>query len=123
MAEDPVSERRRNVRIDLLAELQGHLVTLDERVMVTQVSLGGMTVETSAPLSPRIEHDFRISFDGVSVLLHGKVVHSRVSVRGDEVSYVAGVQFLNPSPDAVAALRAFLDPHRSGSSHFGDPER
>ena len=36
-------------RVDLLAELQGHVVTLDERVQVRQVSLGGMTVETTRP--------------------------------------------------------------------------
>lgn len=109
MAAESGSERRKDVRVDLLAELQGHLVTLDERVSVTQVSLGGMTVETSAPLSPRIDHDFRVVFGAVSVILHGRVVHSRVRVQRDEVTYIAGVQFLDPSPDAIAALRAVMD--------------
>ena len=101
-------ERRRSRRVDLLADLEGHLVTLDEKVQVTQISLGGMTIETSAPLSPRIDHDFRLSIGDQAVHVRAHVVHSRVMVRGDSVSYLAGVQFLDPTPEAIGVIREFI---------------
>lgn len=112
---DWMPERRRYPRIDLLADVQGHLVTLDEQVQVRQLSLGGMTVETTAPLSPRLVHDFRISFGPDAVTVHGRVVHSRVSVDGDCVTYVSGIRFEDPTPAALDAIRRHLDEIRAGS--------
>lgn len=112
---DWMPERRRNPRIDLLADVQGHLVTLDEQVHVRQLSLGGMTIETTAPLSPRLVHDFRITFGPDVVTLHGCVVHSRVLVDGDRVTYVSGIRFEDPTPAALEAIRRHLDEIRGGS--------
>lgn len=103
------ADRRRAPRVDLLANLQGLLVTLDEGVQVKQLSAGGMIVETSRPISPRVPHDFRITLGSVTLTVHAQVVHSRVLVRNDAVTYVAGVQFLDVAPDAVAAIEAILD--------------
>lgn len=112
---DWMPERRRYPRIDLLADVQGHLVTLDEQVRVRQLSLGGMTVETTAPLSPRLVHDFRITFGSDAVTMHGRVVHSRVSVDGDRVTYVSGIRFEDPTPAALDAIRRHLDEIRAES--------
>ena len=101
-------ERRRDRRVDLLADLEGHLITLDEKVQVTQISLGGMTIETSAPLSPRVDHEFRLAIGDRAVHVRAHVVHSRVAVRGDSVSYLAGVQFLDPPPEAQSVIREFI---------------
>lgn len=106
---DWVPDRRRTVRVDLLADLEGHLVTLDERVQVKQISLAGMTVETSAPLSPRVDHEFRLAIGTHAVHVRARVVHSRVAVRGDTVSYLAGVEFIDAAPDALAVVREFID--------------
>lgn len=106
-------DRRRVARVDLLADLEGHLVTLDERVQVKQISLAGMTVETSAPLSPRVDHEFRLAIGTHSVLVRAHVVHSRVAVRDDIVSYLAGVEFVDPSPDALTVVREFIDTLRT----------
>jgi c-di-GMP-binding flagellar brake protein YcgR len=104
-----IPDRRRVARVDLLADLEGHLVTLDERVQVKQISLAGMTVETSAPLSPRVDHEFRLAIGSHSVLVRAHVVHSRVTVREDTVSYLAGVEFVEPSPDVLAVVREFIE--------------
>jgi hypothetical protein len=106
---DWVPERRRVARVDLLADLQGHLVTLDERVQVKQISRAGMTVETSAPLSPRVDHEFRLAIGAPSVHVRAHVVHSRVSVRDDTVSYLAGVEFVDPAPEALAVVQEFIE--------------
>lgn len=106
---DWMPDRRRELRIDLLADLQGHLITLDEQVTVRQVGLGGMTIETTAPLSPRVVHDFRLTLGGETVIIKGRVMHSRVSVKQDAVTYLSGVQFVDTVPDALDALRRFVE--------------
>ena len=103
------SDRRRSPRVDLLAVLQGHVVTLDEQVGVRQLSLLGMTVETTAPLSPRLQHDFRISFGSSATTVHGRVVHSRVVVEGDRVTYLAGVEFVDISAEALESIGRIID--------------
>jgi hypothetical protein len=108
-------ERRRDVRIDLLADLHGHLVTLDEQVQVRQISLGGMTVETTAPLSPRLDHDFRLSIGDEAVTVRARVVHSRVAVRGDAVAFLTGLQFVDPTAAALSMIREFIDKVRAGT--------
>lgn len=102
-------DRRSDVRVDLLAELQGHLVTLDEEIQVRQLSLGGMLVETTAPLSPRVDHDFRLTLGDTSVTVKAHVVHSRVAIDRDAVTYLSGVRFVGAPPDALARLRTVLD--------------
>jgi hypothetical protein len=101
-------DRRRSVRVDLLADLEGHLVTLDERIQIRQISLGGMTVETTAPLSPRLEHEFRLTIGDRAVTVAARVVHSRVAVQGDVVTFLAGVQFVGPSPEALGLIHEFI---------------
>lgn len=102
-------ERRGEVRVDLLAELEGHIVTLDEQVQVRQLSLGGMLVETTAPLSPRVDHDFRLSLGERSLTVRARVVHSRVAIERDAVTYLSGVQFADPTSESLASLRSFID--------------
>ena len=39
---DWMPDRRRSARVEVLAELQGQLLALDEDVRIRQVSLGGL---------------------------------------------------------------------------------
>lgn len=111
-------DRRRSPRVDLLADLQGHLVTLDERVEVRQVSAGGLTVAMNAPLSPHLTHDFRLTFDGRTAVVRAELRHARVEVTNDEVAYVSGLQFVDLSEDARALVAAILE--RAGAGDAGD---
>jgi hypothetical protein len=104
-------DRRRSPRIDLLADLHGHLVTLDERVLVRQIGTGGMIVETTAPLSPRTEHDFRLTVGSTAFTVKARVVHGRVSVDGDSVSYVTGLEFVALPPESLAAIGELVEQH------------
>jgi c-di-GMP-binding flagellar brake protein YcgR len=113
---DGMPDRRKDVRVDLLADLEGHLVTLDERIQVRQISLGGMTAETTAPLSPRLEHEFRLTIGDHAVTVRARVVHSRVAVQGDAVSFLAGVQFVEPTTEALGVIRELIDRLAAGDA-------
>jgi PilZ domain len=102
-------ERRRTPRVDLLSEYRGHLITLDEEVTVLQLGPAGMTLSAAIPLSPAQVHDLRLTLEDCVLTLKVRVVHTRASLDVDEITYHAGVAFVDPPPDAIAAIREFLD--------------
>jgi hypothetical protein len=114
-------ERRRDPRVDLLTEFQGHLITLDEAVLIQQLGPGGMTIVGNAPLSPAHVHDIQLTLDDRPIVLKVRVVHTRMTIdRGDEFSYVSGLAFVDPPADAVEAINAFLA--RTGSHTTDSPD-
>jgi hypothetical protein len=121
---DWARERRRGARVDLLAELQGHVVTLDEAIAVRQVSPGGLTIETTAPLSPRVTHDFRVVVDDRTAIVRARLAHSRVQMQGDAVSFVSGLEFVEPSQEALEILADIVvRAHESLRGPQGPPTR
>jgi hypothetical protein len=100
--------------VDLLSEFRGHLITLDEIVTVQQLGPGGMTIAAAVPLSPAHIHDLRLTIEDRVVTLKARVVHTRARIDRDEVVYVSGVSFVEPSPEAVAAIEQFLGLHEDG---------
>jgi hypothetical protein len=94
------SERRRSPRIEILGRLHGHAVTLDVPVVVREISLGGMALETSFPFPVGALHAFRLTLgDGALVELNGRVMHSRnISAPGAEPLYLTGIQFVDDEP-------------------------
>ena len=40
--------------------------------------------------------------------MRARVVHTRAVVASDDVTYVSGIAFVDPSPDAVGAIERFL---------------
>jgi hypothetical protein len=118
-AEGP--ERRRSPRVDLLSEFRGHLMTLDEVVSVQQLGPGGMTLAAAVPLSPAHTHDLRLTFDDRVVTLRARVVHTRATIVRDDVVYVSGVSFVEPSPEAVAAIEQFLGLPEGSDDKPSDP--
>lgn len=107
-SDDDGPERRRSARVDLLQDFRGHLMTLDEAVTVQQLGPGGMTIAAAVPLSPAHVHDLRLTFDDQVFTVRARVVHTRAVVAADDVTYVSGVAFVNPSPEAVSAIERFL---------------
>lgn len=106
-------ERRRSARVDLLAELQGHVVALDDPVTVRQLGAHGLTVETAVPLSLHGTHGFRICLDDRAVVVQARVRHSRVQLAGDAVRFVAGLEFVDAPPEAEALIRDLLEALRT----------
>jgi c-di-GMP-binding flagellar brake protein YcgR len=77
---------------------------------VLQMSHGGMQVETAFPLQLDSLHDFRLTLGDRSVVVKGRVAHSRISdVDQDIVTYRTGVEFIELSDRVKAAIALFVD--------------
>ena len=105
---NPGRERRLAPRVNLLMELKGELIALDEPATVQQLSLRGMTVHTNVPLGPNGPHEFRLHLEAGTMDVKTRVVHSRVVVERDDVSYISGLAFVDLTPDAEAALDTLI---------------
>lgn len=102
-------ERRQAPRVDLLVDLRGTLMALDEAAKVLQISLRGMTVETTIPLSGKVTHEFRFKLDAHTITVKTRVAHSRMVVNHDEVTHVSGIEFLDLSPKDLEEIGAYID--------------
>lgn len=95
-------------RIPILGELHGEVMVF-QPMLIRDVSKGGVTVETRFPLQIDSLHDLRLTLGDRSVVVKGRVVHSRISdVDQDAVLYRTGLEFVEPSQAVVAAIIDFL---------------
>jgi hypothetical protein len=63
-------ERRRAPRVDLVGQLRGELVSVDLPIVVREISLGGMSIETSEAFEIESRHSFVLTLgDGAGVSL------------------------------------------------------
>jgi hypothetical protein len=109
-------EKRDTERVSILGELQGEIMVF-EPMLVKEVSRGGATLETRFPLHLNSLHDLRLTLGARSVIVKGRVVHSRISdVDQDIVTYRSGVEFVEMSDRVTAAIAEFLDTVRAGRS-------
>jgi len=77
---------------------------------VRQMSHGGMQVETGFPLQLDSLHDFRLTLGDLSVVVKGRIAHSRIcDVDQDIITYRSGIQFIEPSEHVAAAIQHFVD--------------
>jgi hypothetical protein len=102
-------DKRDAERVPILGELQAEIMVF-EPMLIKEISRGGATVETRFPLHLNSLHDLRITLGPRSVVVKGRVVHSRISdVDQDIVTYRSGMEFVEPSERVVTAIAAFLD--------------
>lgn len=81
-----------------------------QQTAVRQMSHGGMQVETAFPLQLDSLHEFRLTLGDRSVVVKGRVVHSRISdVDQDVITYRTGVEFVELSDRVAAAIAHFVD--------------
>ena len=93
------NERRNSPRIEILGRLHGHTVAFDVPVLVREISLGGMAVETEIALVDGATHEFQLTLgDGSTVELTGRVMHCREVAEADGLRFVSGVQFIDEQP-------------------------
>jgi hypothetical protein len=86
-------------------------------MLVKDVSIGGATVETRFPLHLNSLHDLRLTLGDRSIVVKGRVVHSRISdVDQDIVTYRTGMEFVEPSERVTAAIAAFLEAVKANRS-------
>lgn len=104
---------RDSERIHIQGPLQGE-VKVYQTMTVHQVSLGGMQVETSFPLHVDSLHDFRLTLRDRSIVVKGRVAHSRiVDVDQDIVMYHAGIEFIEPSGPVLHTIADLIEELKS----------
>jgi hypothetical protein len=101
-------ERRQSPRIDLIGELQGHAMVLDEPVEIKQMSRGGLTIATRFPFKVGSEQDLQLTLGAESTTVRGRVIHLRVTFEHDETRYVCGIQFLQVTAAVSTWLGQFV---------------
>jgi hypothetical protein len=108
------NERRHSPRVEILGRHHGHSVAFDGPVLVREISLGGMAVETDIPLVAGAVHEFLLTLgDGSTVELVGRVMHCRPVSDEGIPSHVSGIQFVDDlPPDATLPTDTFADPPR-----------
>jgi hypothetical protein len=102
-------EKRDTERVPMLGELQGEVMVFQPMV-VKEISVSGATVETRYPLHLNSLHDLRLSLGETSIVVKGRVVHSRISdVDQDIVMYRTGVEFVEPSERVASVIADYLE--------------
>ena len=111
-------ERRRAPRVELLAELSGRLIVLDETVRVHEISVSGLAIETRFPLSPRTRHDLHLELEHETIAVRARVIHSRMLMDGDRISFVSGLALDDLTESQRDAIARFVE---AAGTSFADP--
>jgi len=105
---------RDSERLDLLGALGGE-VMLFQLTTIRQISKGGMQVETRFPLQLDSLHDFRLTLKERSIVVKGRVAHSRISdVEQDIVTYSSGIEFVDLSEGVASVIAEFIELLKQG---------
>lgn len=100
---------RGSERLELLGALGGEVMVF-QPLLIRQISQGGMQVETGFPLHLDSLHDFRLTLGTQSLVVKGRVAHSHISdVDQDVVTYLSGVEFVEPSEPVAVAIAGFIE--------------
>ena|SRR5688572_18583173 len=104
-------ERRRSPRVEVLGRLQGHNIALDLPVQVIEISLGGMSLETSFqfPVGD-LQHFVLTLGDGSTLSLAGRVAYCR-DVGGSDTARIfrTGIQFEDEASEEPAPVGDLLE--------------
>jgi PilZ domain len=106
--------RRHSERIQLLGDLPG-AATVQQSILVKELSSGGAQIQASVPLVLNAIHEFRLALGSLTVIVKGRIVHCCIEeVDADGLVYRAGVEFVD-MPDWVSnALTDFLAALKDG---------
>ena len=106
----PTDDNKRDTeRIELAGALRGEVMVF-QAMTVRQISKGGMQVETSFPLQLDSLHDFRLAIGDRSIVVKGRVAHSRISeFFHDGVTYRTGIEFIEPSEPVAEVISEFVE--------------
>jgi PilZ domain len=110
------SDKRDTERVLILGDLQGEIMVF-EPLHIKEISRGGASVETRFPLHLNSLHDIRLTLGAKSVVLKGRVAHSRISdVDQDIVTYRTGIEFVDASDRVRSVISEFLETLKANRS-------
>ena len=110
-------EKRKSRRIPVSSDLVGEVMAF-QPMTVTEISRGGLKVDTAFALHLDSVHEFRLTLHGHSIVLKGRVVHCRISqVTDGAVKYRSGIQFIDTPERAAGVIGEFVESvARSGTA-------
>jgi hypothetical protein len=101
--------KRHAERVNLASTLDGE-VLVPQPMLIAQISRAGMQVETAFPLQLGSLHDFRLTLAAQSLVVKGRVVHSRISeVDRNAVTYLSGIEFVDVSLGVATVIAEYVD--------------
>ncbi|MFN8060583.1 MAG: PilZ domain-containing protein [Vicinamibacterales bacterium] len=102
-------EKRRAERVEILGQLAGE-VTVFQPLTITEVSSGGVQVETEFPLHIDSIHDFRLTLGDITVVVKGRVTHCRIAdIEHERVLYRTGVEVIDPTDHVRQTLQEYIE--------------
>jgi len=103
------SNKRETDRIPILGDLQGEIMVF-EPLQIKEISRGGASVETRFALAIDSLHELRLTLGRRSIVLKGRIAHSRISdVDQEIVTYRSGIEFIEVSEAVRAVIAEFLE--------------
>lgn len=94
------ADRRRSTRVEVLGKIHGQVVSLDVALVVREISLGGMSIETPKAFTVGAVESFLLTLgDGAGVEVHGRVVYSKPAEAPGHEVFVTGIQFVDDDPN------------------------
>ena len=107
-------DNRDSERIQILGDLHGE-VKIFQPMAIKEISRGGAQIETGFPLQVDSLHEFRLTLGDQSVVVKGRVAHSRIcDVEHELVLYRSGIEFIEPSDHVRSVIADFVAAIRSG---------
>jgi hypothetical protein len=108
--------KREAERIHIPGQIKGE-VTVYEPMAILDLSDRGALVETSFALHVDSLHEFRLSLGERSVIVKGRIVHCQIGeLQEGTVLYRSGIEFVEPSDHAMAAIHAFVEAQKFGAT-------
>jgi len=112
-------DKRDSERLSILGELRGEVMVF-QPITLREISLGGAQIESAFPLQLDSLHQFRVTLGTRSIVLNGRVAHSRISdVDRDVVVYRSGIDFVEPSERVRDAIDEFIRELKAGRQITG----
>jgi len=103
------ADKRDTDRIPILGDLQGEIMVF-EPLQIKEISRGGASVETRFALAIDSLHELRLTLGRRSIVLKGRIAHSRISdVDQEIVTYRSGIEFIEVSEAVRAVIAEFLE--------------
>ena len=108
--------KRESERVLIPGDMRGE-VTVYEPMTILDISERGAQIETGFPLQLDSLHEFRLSLGNRSVVVKGRIVHCHIGeLREGTVLYRTGVEYIEPSEHALAAMRSFVETQKTAAS-------
>ena len=120
---DEYPVKRRFPRFAVLGKVEGKIVASYEATLVN-LSLGGALVEHSSMVRPGSMSQLLLPYGNGEILIACRVIRSHLSRRetrgpASVVVYQTGLEFLDPSPETLAALEELITASHPGGGTTG----